>query len=96
MPNPAHAKRPVRARCAHPSPGLSVHPVGMTYKPAKLLTAGAMARRLRVRAAWLRSEAEAGRIPHVRAEDEFLFDPDAVERVLLERAQRDPKGTGRG
>ena len=66
----------------------------MTYTPTRLLTAGAMARRLRVRAAWLRSEAEAGRIPHIRAEDQYLFDPDAVDRVLVERAQRDPNGAG--
>ena len=66
----------------------------MAYTPTRLLTAGVMARRLRVRAAWLRSEAEAGRLPHVRAEDQYLFDPDAVERVLVERAQRDPKGAG--
>ena len=66
----------------------------MTYTPAKLLTAGAMARRLRIRAAWLRSEAEAGRIPHVRADDQYLFDPEAVERVLIERARRDPTGAG--
>jgi len=47
-----------------------------------------MARRLRVSVKWLRAEAEAGRVPHVRADRAFLFDPDAVERVLVERAQR--------
>lgn len=53
-----------------------------------LLPIGPMARRLRVPVRWLRAEAEAGRIPHVRAERVLLFDPEAVERVLLERAQR--------
>jgi len=28
----------------------------------------------------------------VRAEDQYLFDPDVVEQVLVERAQRDPRG----
>lgn len=63
----------------------------MTYTPTRLLTDEAMARRLRVRPSWLRSEAEAGHIPHVRAEDRYLFDPMAVERVLIERAQQLPK-----
>lgn len=54
----------------------------------KLLPVGPMARRLRVPVRWLRAEAEAGRLPHVKAERQFLFDPETVERVLLERAQR--------
>ena len=66
----------------------------MTYTPPRLLTTGAMARRLRVRVRWLRAEAEAGRIPHVRAEDQYLFEPEAVERVLIERARCGPKGAG--
>jgi hypothetical protein len=37
---------------------------------------------------WLRTEAEAGRVPHLRAEKVLLFDVDAVERVLLERARQ--------
>ncbi len=31
-------------------------------------------------------------LPHIRAEDQYLFDPDSVEQVLVERAQRRPKG----
>lgn len=58
---------------------------------SKLLPVGPMARRLRVSVKWLRAEADAGRLPHVRADRAFLFDPDAVERVLLERAQ-EPNG----
>lgn len=49
---------------------------------------GQMARRLGVTSRWLRAECEAGRVPHLKAEDRFLFDPDAVERVLLERARQ--------
>ncbi len=46
-----------------------------------------MARRLGVTVRLLKGEAEAGRLPHVKAERSFLFNPDAVERVLLDRAQ---------
>jgi hypothetical protein len=53
----------------------------------KLLIVGQMARYLRVPVAWLRAEAEAGRIPHVQAGKVLLFDPETVERVLLERAR---------
>jgi hypothetical protein len=52
-----------------------------------LLTAGPMARRLRVPVRWLRAEAEAGRIPHVKAERVLLFDPLTVQAVLLERCR---------
>jgi hypothetical protein len=53
----------------------------------KLVRVGPMARRLGVPVRWLQAEAEAGRIPHVRAEKVLLFDPETVERVLLERAR---------
>lgn len=52
-----------------------------------LLPLQVMARRAFVPAAWLRAEAEAGRIPHLKAGCKLLFDPTTVERVLLERAQ---------
>jgi len=48
-----------------------------------------MARRLRVPVKWLRSEAEAGRIPHLKADRVLLFDPETVEQLLIERAKRD-------
>ncbi len=59
----------------------------MIHQP-KLLPAGPMARRLRVPVRWLKAEAEAGRLPHVQAERVLLFDPEAVEKVLAERARR--------
>jgi hypothetical protein len=59
---------------------------------SKLLPVGPMARRLRVPVRWLRAEAEAGRIPCLKAERSILFDPDAVEAVLLERARQKPEG----
>ncbi|MCJ7729848.1 MAG: hypothetical protein MUO27_08250 [Sedimentisphaerales bacterium] len=53
-----------------------------------LLTCGAMARQLGVRPKWLKAEAEAGRLPHVKAEDIFLFEPETVFSILVERAQQ--------
>ena len=67
----------------------------MIIKP-KLLPTGPMARRLRVTVKWLCDEAEAGRLPCVRADRVFLFDPDAVERVLLDRAQSVEEGSTDG
>jgi len=45
-----------------------------------------MARRLRVPAAWLRAEADADRIPHLRAGRQLLFNVAVVELVLAKRA----------
>ena len=53
-----------------------------------LLPLGATARILHVPATWLRHEAQAGRIPHLKAGKSLLFDPDLVERLLLERARQ--------
>jgi hypothetical protein len=49
---------------------------------------GQLARLLGVPARWLRAEAEAGRLPHLRADNVLLFDADLVERLLAERARR--------
>lgn len=46
-----------------------------------------MARRLRVPSKWLRAEAEAGRIPHLKAGNVLLFDPDTVDRLIAERVR---------
>ncbi|MCH8037107.1 MAG: hypothetical protein IIC53_08280 [Proteobacteria bacterium] len=51
-----------------------------------LLSLSRMARRLGVTQQWLRDEAEADRVPHLKAGTRFLFNADAVERVLAERA----------
>lgn len=47
-----------------------------------------VARRLRVPLQWLRGEAEANRIPCLRAGRAFLCDLAAVEEVLLVRARQ--------
>jgi len=60
----------------------------------KLIPLGIMARRLHVTCAWLRSEAEAGRIPALNAAGRLLFQPEAVERVLSERAAQPVPASG--
>ena len=59
---------------------------------AKLLPIGQTARLLRVPVRWLRIEAEAGRVPCLKAGKAFLFEPEAVEAVLLERARNSRGG----
>ncbi len=55
----------------------------------KLWPINLVARRLRVPVGWLKSEAEANRIPHLRAGRAILANVDAVESVLLKRARGD-------
>jgi hypothetical protein len=54
---------------------------------ARLIPLNIVARRLRAPVRWLRAEAEAGRIPVLRAGKQFLCDFKAVEAALLKRAQ---------
>ena len=56
----------------------------------KLLPIGAMARCLGVTSRWLRGEVEAGRLPHLQAGKQILFDPETVQQVLFERARQMP------
>jgi hypothetical protein len=53
----------------------------------KLLPLGPTARTLRVPVGWLREEALADRVPCLKAGKAILFDIEAVEAVLLERAR---------
>ena len=57
----------------------------------ELLPLNIVARRLRLPVHWLKAEAEAGRIPCLRANNRYLCDVSAVETALLERA-RQPVG----
>jgi hypothetical protein len=59
--------------------------------PTKLLTLQSAARCFRVPARWLREEANAGRVPHLKAGASLLFDREALERALIERARRAPE-----
>ena len=40
---------------------------------------------------WLRREAHEHRLPFLRAGNRLLFNPDAVESVLIKRARRSPE-----
>ena len=54
-----------------------------------LVTLRDLARLLRVTTTWLRSEADAGRLPHVRAGSQRLFNAEVVRLVLADRAARE-------
>lgn len=55
--------------------------------PKKLVGLAELSHRLQLPARWLRGEAEAGRIPSLRAGTELRFNLLAVEAALLERAR---------
>jgi hypothetical protein len=52
----------------------------------EVLTLPRMARRLGVTARWLRAEADAGRVPCLRAGNRYLFNPLAVQQAVAQRA----------
>ncbi len=56
--------------------------------PSQLVPLNIAARWLRVPLRWLRAEAEAGRIPCLRADSQILCDLEAVESALLKRAHQ--------
>jgi len=58
----------------------------MTTPAPQVLPANQMARYLGVPVSWLKSEADAGRVPHLKAGKSYLFNPEAVEAVLAKRA----------
>jgi hypothetical protein len=62
----------------------------------KLIPIAAFARYVGVPVGWLKAEAEAGRIPHLQAGSRVLVNPEAVEHVLLQRADEAGRGDGRG
>lgn len=53
----------------------------------ELLSLHRAARRIGVTSRWLRMEADAGRVPCLRADGRYLFDVEAVKRSLLVRAE---------
>jgi hypothetical protein len=62
------------------------HQCGRMKSKANLVPLAMMARILCVPAKWLRSEAEAERLPHLKAGSRLLFNRNAVQRALLKRA----------
>lgn len=55
-----------------------------------------LARHLGVPASWLRVEADAGRLPAIRAGSQRLFNLEVVERILAERAAQPQVPGARG
>jgi excisionase family DNA binding protein len=71
----------------------------MNDEKLRLIDFLAMAQRIGVSYSWLRQEVERGRLPHIKAGKIILFNPDAVEQVLLHRAESENssgQGTGKG
>lgn len=54
--------------------------------PSNIATARTVARKLRVPEKWIRDEAAAGRLPHIKAGSGYLFNIDAVIQCLSKRA----------
>ncbi len=54
----------------------------------------ALALHTRLPREWLRQEALAGRIPCLRIGRKLLFNPEAVENALAERAAVERQGVG--
>ena len=60
----------------------------MTEQKNILLPLGITARKLHVTTKWLKSEADANRIPHLKAGDRYLFEFHTVNALLVERAAK--------
>ena len=54
-----------------------------------LLPFRAIARKLRVPVGWLKDEAAAGRIPHLKTGTQYMGRLSVIEAVLAERAKRE-------
>jgi len=55
--------------------------------PESFIPVRRLAARIGVPAAWLKREAAAGRVPSLRVGRRLLMNREAVERVLLQRAE---------
>jgi excisionase family DNA binding protein len=58
----------------------------METTTAQLLSLPALATALNLPEAWIKAEADAGRLPHLRIGTRYRFNRDAVLRTLAERA----------
>jgi excisionase family DNA binding protein len=58
----------------------------MKNEASDLMSLSTAARRLGVPARWLRAEALAGKIPHLRAGSRVLVNLDSLRALLLSRA----------
>ena len=58
----------------------------------QLLSLPALADALKLPERWIKAEADAGRIPHLRIGKRYRFNRDAVVAVLAQRAAQSRKG----
>ena len=58
----------------------------------KLLSLPALAEALKLPESWIKAEADAGRIPHLKIGKRYRFNRDAVIGALAERAAQGGKG----
>lgn len=69
-----------------------------TQSDTRLVSLAVMARLIHVPTRWLRAEADAGRIPALRAGDRYVFVPQVVEATVAQRireqARRHPHAEG--
>ena len=55
-----------------------------------LLTASGVASQLNLPISWVKSEARAGRLPHLKDRRQLRFKLQAVQQALLQRAAQEP------
>lgn len=58
----------------------------------ELLSLRRMARQLGITQAWLREQADTGKVPCLKAGNHYLFHPPTVERILADRASGAAEG----
>jgi len=61
----------------------------------QLLSLPALARALNLPEAWIKAEADAGRLPHLKIGKRYRFNSTAVVRTLADRAAMADKGVPR-
>lgn len=65
---------------------------GMENEPLQLLSLPALAQALNLPKGWIKTQADASRIPHLRIGKRYRFNLEAVVRTLAERAADGGKG----
>lgn len=58
----------------------------------EVISLGRMARRAGVTHRWLREQADAGKLPCIKAGTRYLFNPEAVQEALATQAARTRQG----
>jgi len=64
----------------------------MDKTTSQLLSLPALAEALKLPKKWLRAEANAGRLPHLRIGSRYRFNRAAVEAAILRRASKSDDG----